>query len=386
MLDWLKKNSKYVSLFILGVALIVVYKTFDNLKNIFSVFGIIISAIKPFVIAFIIAYLLNIPSRKLAQLIKKRAKNRWVRKHSHGLSIAISYTLFLLMVIVVIGSLVPAIYKNILEMYSNLPIFIDTVLHTIMKMPGIEKLELNLTTVDVLSKIYSSFDITSLGKYASGFMSFTSQIVDIVIALIASIYGLLDKERILNGIHRLADLFWKKSRSDAFFAGSARVNIIFTKYLYSRLICCVVMAVVCSIVLGIMGEPYALILGIFIGFMDLIPYFGSIISWVVCAIFMAVSGGIFHSVWCSAAMLFLQTLDGNVLAPKVTGDQLEIRPLLVIISVSVGGTLFGFLGMVISVPVIAVLRAIIGEYLAAREHMLNITDNDTENNTVKEDE
>lgn len=385
MLDWLKKNSKYVSLFILGVALIVVYKTFDNLKNIFSVFGIIIEAVKPFVIAFVIAYLLNIPSRKLGSVIKNRAKNKWLRNHSHGISIAVSYTLFLLLVMVVIGSIVPAIYKNIMEMYSNLPIFIDTVLHTIMKLPGIEKLELNLTTVDVLSKIYSSFDITALGKYASGFMSFTSQLLDIVIALIASIYALLDKERILKSIHRLVDLFWTRSQSNAFFAGSSRVNIIFTKYLYSRLICCVVMAVVCSVVLGIMGEPYALILGIFIGFMDLIPYFGSIISWVVCAIFMAVSGGIFHSVWCSAAMLVLQTLDGNVLAPKVTGDQLEIRPLLVIISVSVGGTLFGFLGMVVSVPIIAVLRAIIGEYLAAREHMLKNADN-KEKNTIKEDE
>ena len=75
MIDWLKKHSKYVSIFVLGVALIVVYKTFDNLKNIFSVFGIIFSAIKPFIIAFVIAYLLNIPASKLDAKLKKRSRN-----------------------------------------------------------------------------------------------------------------------------------------------------------------------------------------------------------------------------------------------------------------------------------------------------------------------
>ena len=63
----------------------------------------------------------------------------------------------------------------------------------------------------------------------------------------------------------------------------------------------------------------------------------------------------------------MQQLDGNVLAPKVTGDRLEIRPLTIIIAVSVGGTLFGFAGMLISVPVVAILRAIILEFIETKK-------------------
>ena len=74
-----------------------------------------------------------------------------------------------------------------------------------------------------------------------------------------------------------------------------------------------------------------------------------------------------HSVWCSILMLVMQQIDGNVIAPRVMGDRLEIRPLTIIVAVSVGGTLFGFVGMIISVPVVAVLKLIFADYLQVRE-------------------
>ncbi|MBR0365396.1 MAG: AI-2E family transporter [Clostridia bacterium] len=81
------------------------------------------------------------------------------------------------------------------------------------------------------------------------------------------------------------------------------MNKIFTQYIYSRLICCVIMAVVCSIILALLGEKYALLLGIFIGVMDMIPYFGSIIATIVSAVIAAISGGLVHAVWCLVALL-----------------------------------------------------------------------------------
>ena len=100
--------------------------------------------------------------------------------------------------------------------------------------------------------------------------------------------------------------------------------------------------------------------------MDLIPYFGSIISWVVGLVIMLISGGFSHAIWCSLMVLILQQIDGNVIAPKLTSDRLEVRPLAVIIAVSVGGSLFGFVGMLISVPVVAILKAILSEILDSK--------------------
>ena len=174
---------------------------------------------------------------------------------------------------------------------------------------------------------------------------------------------LLDKERILKAIQNLADRFNSHGKAGAFIRHWSNINEVFTQYIYARLTTCIIMAVACSLILIIMGEKYALLLGIFIGFMDIIPYFGSIISWIVGLVIMTISGGLSHGIWCSVMMLIMQQIDGNIISPKLTGERLEIRPLAIIIAVSVGGSLFGFVGMLISVPVVAILRAIISELL-----------------------
>lgn len=370
MLNWLKKYSKWATMFVFGVALIAVYKTFNSFSFIGSILGKIFEAAKPFLIAFVVAYMLNIPAKKLDQLIENKLPWGWAKKHSNALSIALIYIMFIAAIVIVISALVPALYSNILEMYNNLPKFVDKLVGFINSIELLDKFNIRPDSFDIYSRLYTvmdSFDINSLGKYAQGIVSFTSGLVDLFIALIASVYMLIDKDRIVEGIRRLVGLFAKKDVGDAFMEHCSRVNMIFKKYVYSRLICCIVMAIACSIILALMGEKYALLLGIFIGFMDMIPYFGSIVSWIVCAVVMIFTGGIFHSIWCSLVMLVMQQIDGNILAPKVMGSKLDIRPLVVIIAVSAGGTLFGFVGMLISVPVVAILRAIISEFILAKE-------------------
>ena len=131
--------------------------------------------------------------------------------------------------------------------------------------------------------------------------------------------------------------------------------------------CSIIMAVVCSIVLMIMNVKYALILGLFIGAMDMIPYFGSIISFVISLIVTFITGGVWKGVWTGVVLLVLQQIDGNLLGPKIMGDSLEIRPLWIIFAVTVGGALFGFMGMLFSVPALAIIRAIMSDYFTARE-------------------
>lgn len=369
MFNWIKKYSNWAAVFVLGVALIAVYKTFNSFSFLGSIFGKIIEAAEPFLIAFVIAYMLNIPAIKLDNLIKGKIKFARIQKNSKSISITIVYVLFIAAIIVVISALVPALYGNVLEMYNNLPSFVESLSGFINNLEFVKALNIKIDTFNVYSKLYGLFnliDINQLGKYAQGIMSFTSRLLDIFIALITSVYMLIDKDRIVYVIRRFVKIILKDNKGETFLRYCATVNTIFRKYVYSRLICGIVMAVVCSIILAIMGEPYALLLGIFIGFMDLIPYFGSIISWCVCAIIMIFTGGIFHSLWCSIAMLVMQQIDGNLLGPKVMGSKLDIRPLVVIIAVSVGGTLFGFVGMLISVPVVAILRAVGSEFISAK--------------------
>lgn len=367
MLDWLKKYSKWATYFILGAALIAVYKTFDSLSVLWTGVVRIFSALKPFIIAFVIAYLLNIPSCKLKYVIENKVKWKFAKNHANGLSVAIVYVIFLVAVVWLIGTIVPALFGDFFEIYQNLPQYAQEIVDFANKSEFAKKIGFQPEIAELSKNFTQSFFSSEIMKngfkaITTGVWSFASGFMDIFIALIASVYMLLDKERILNATYRLIMKF-NGHRADSFLERWSNVNEVFTQYIYSRLTCCIVMAVACTIILAIMGEKYALLLGIFIGFMDLIPYFGSIISWAVGLLVMIISGGLSHGIWCSLVVLIMQQIDGNVLAPKVTGARLEVRPITVIIAVSVGGSLFGFPGMLISVPVVVVLRAIISEFI-----------------------
>ncbi len=368
MLKWIKEHSKWATNFLLGAALIAVYKTFDSLGALWQGIAYIFAALKPFIIAFVIAYMLNIPVRKLKDILEDKGKHPFVKKHSNGISIAFVYVVFISFVILFIGSIIPAVIKDLVDMYENIPRYAGSIVTFLNGFDSLENLGLTPEFMtEQLNKIIEGFlsvDFVSYTKsLASGIASFTSSLVNVFIGLIASVYMLADKERILNGIKRVANIFNHDGKATAFIGRWTRINEIFTQYIYSRLTCCVVMAVLSSLILLIMGEKYALLLGIFIGFMDIIPYFGSLISWITGLVLMSISGGLSHAIWCSVVLLLLQQFDGNILAPKVTSSRLEIRPLAIIIAVSVGGSLFGFVGMLVSVPVVAIIKVVIAELL-----------------------
>lgn len=389
MLNWLKRNTKWATYFILGASLIAVYKTFDSLNEIWSMVKAVFSALEPFILAFVIAYMLNIPSKKLKGLLDKKVKIKFVQKHSCGISVAVVFIISISIFIWIIGTIVPALLGDFVAIYQNIPSYAQNIADYASKSDLAQKIGFQPEALNLTEKMNSmaedliSVDLMKNGIKAitSGIWSFASGFMKIFIALIASVYMLLDKERILSAIHNLAAKFNFNGKTDSFIRHWTNVNEIFTQYIYSRLICCAVMAVACTIILAVMGEEYALLLGIFIGFMDLIPYFGSIISWAVGLVVMVISGGWSHGLWCSFVILIMQQLDGNVLAPKVTGDRLEIRPLTIIIAVSVGGSLFGFAGMLISVPVVAIIRAILSELIEAKVEQIDAGEDKTKEET-----
>lgn len=104
-----------------------------------------------------------------------------------------------------------------------------------------------------------------------------------------------------------------------------------------------------------------------IGVLNLIPYFGSIISSVIAVIITVFSTGIFPAIWTGIALLVLEQIDGNIIGPKIIGDKLDMRPLWIIFSVTVGGGLFGFVGLLLSVPVMMVIKMICKDLLLLKE-------------------
>lgn len=365
-----EKYYKWAAAFIFCVAVIAVYKTFDNFEDILKGIGTVLGAFSPFVGGFVIAYLLNIPAKKIEKLLC-RSKKAALKKRAKGISILVVYLISFVIVTVVLGALLPALYRNVIDLYNNLPAYASVIENWLNDFEIVKKFNIfgdgGFDLPSAVNGIFRSIDMAQFGKYAQGVFYMTSGVVNMFIAIIASVYMLLSKEKLKNGFLRLMRAFFKESTVSSAVVHARRINDVFTNYLYSRLICSAIMAVVCGAVLSLMKVKYAVILGLFIGAMDMIPYFGSIISCVIAAIITLITGGIWKTLWTAAVLLVLQQIDGNVLGPKIMGESLEISPLLIVLAVSVGGTLFGFIGMLLSVPVVAIVRAIAMEYLEEYE-------------------
>lgn len=365
MLEFLRKNGDYFKKFVFGVALIVVFKTFDSLPSIFDGFGIVKDAVMPFIAAFIIAYMLNLPCIKLESLISK-VDVKFVKKHTRGISVLLVYILALLLVGITVGALVPALYENLVEMTKSLPYYMNSLIEKVQGMEALKNLNIDLSSMSIeatMDSVLKAFDAGAIGNYVGQVFSVTSSLFSVFIAIIASIYMLLDKDNIVAALTKFIKLIFKEEKAEHIMSLAANVNRIFTTFIYCRLMCGIICGTICVIVLSLMRVKYAVILGIFIGAMDLIPYFGSIIASVAAAGITLLTGGFWQGLWVAVALIIIQQFDGNILAPKLMGDSLELRPLWIVIIVAVGGNLFGFMGMLLAVPVLAVARAIIGDYI-----------------------
>ena len=115
--------------------------------------------------------------------------------------------------------------------------------------------------------------------------------------------------------------------------------------------------------MSIMGVKYAVILGMFIGLFNLIPYFGAIIAVLISVFITLITGGVAQAVEMAIVVIALQQIDANIINPKIVGDSVKISPLLVIFAVTVGGAYFGVMGMFLAVPVAALIKLIMDDII-----------------------
>ena len=124
-----------------------------------------------------------------------------------------------------------------------------------------------------------------------------------------------------------------------------------------------IVGIITSIAMSIMGVKYAILLGFIIGLFNIIPYFGAILAVVIAIVITIFTGGIVKAIWLAIVIIVLQQIDANVINPKILGNSLNLSPILVIFAVTVGGAYFGVLGMFLGVPVTALLKIIIEDFI-----------------------
>ncbi len=366
----LEKYNNWILALLFVIIVIVVYKTFDNFYKIVELGKVIFKSLSPFLIGFVIAYILNMPCKKIDGLCRK-SKYRFINNKSKAISIISVYLLMLLVIYIAVSAVAPALYRNIVDLYNNIPAYIDEFLAAIegwQKTYNIEIFEINEANITrAFNAILGKFDIAEFSKYAKGVIGITSGVINVFIGIIISVYMLIDKEKIKASVRRILHILLKEEKSSRLIENVKRVNSVFSKYLFCLLVDALIMAVAATAILSILNVRYAIILGIMIGVLNLIPYFGAIFANALSVIITLITGGIFKALWTAIALIVLQQVDGNFIGPKIMGQVLDASPLWIIFAVTLGGGLFGITGMIVSVPILVTVKMAVSEFIKEKE-------------------
>ncbi len=363
-----KYFSKYFGIFVLGVLLIAVYKTFDNIVYIWSFLGKIFSALTPFLFGAGIAFLLYRPALKLESLFEK---SKWalLQKGRRIFATVIILLITILIIVGVFALIIPVLIQSIRDLISHLPqigIKMSAFLESLTAM-GIELPDLSRTFS--VSSVFSSMKLSDVGQYAQSVWSLGRGVFNVIMSVVISVYILLDRQHIKLSVSRLCRTFIKKeSARQTFYKYTRRTFHYMNAYVYCKLMDALIIAVLSFIIVWPFGVPYPVLMALLLGLFNLIPYFGAIIACVLTALLTMVMVSPARGIWVLVALIVLQQIDANVIQPKLVNETMDIRPLWVIFSILLFGALFGFWGILLGVPVMALILSVIEDALRLREH------------------
>lgn len=366
MNDIKNHGKKWIFWFALGVALIIVYKALDNFTDVMSIVGTFFDIITPFLVGIFISYLLYVPCKKIEQTYSK-SKLKWINKKSRALSIVTVYFIILLLLIILINFILPVVLESVMDFINNIQSYYEMAITNYNNLPddNILKSEIVNDTIQNIQNldIKQYFQLERIFSYVISAIDAVTGIFDVFVAVIVSVYILVERKQIIKFFKKLIEAIVKErtyKNIDKYFNSS---NQIFFKFIASQFLDAIIVGIMVTIAMTIMGIRYAPLLGFLIGLFNMIPYVGAIIAVGISALITLITGGLSQTIWMLVVVIILQQIDANIINPRIIGQSLKISPLLVIFAITVGGAYFGILGMFLAVPAIAVIRILIEDYI-----------------------
>ncbi|MBR2786086.1 MAG: AI-2E family transporter [Clostridia bacterium] len=360
-------RSKWFYWFTFAITIIIIYKVLDNFGEIGTWFSNFFKVVMPFILGIIIAYILYIPVKKVEGALKKLKKVKIIKNHARGLSVVAVYIVTILILTLVINYIVPIIIASIVDFVNHFQDYYNIIMEKINNLPDDSVFRSDMVTnaVNQLGQVDISkyINIEKITQYAQGALSVATGIFDFFVSIIVSAYILLERGDILKFLRKLTYAIFDEGKYKNIAKYFDNTNEIFIKFIASQLLDAIVVGILTSIAMSILGVKYAVLLGVMIGVFNMIPYFGAIIAVIIATIMTLITGGLSQAVWMVVIITILQQIDANIINPKIVGDSLKISPLLVILAVTIGGAYFGVLGMFLAVPVVAVLKVIISDFI-----------------------
>ncbi len=328
----MKKSHKYILIFIA-----IFFVLFLCLK--ISVFREIIYLL---FISFTIAYTLK--------PIQKIMEQKGVKKKIAAILLICA---LIIMITAILLLVIPSVFKESLNINSTIDNIQKIIDNLYLKLKPINN---NKTMYRILNNLYGKINnqmVILFSKIFDWILNIGQNIVSIAVVPIISYYFLADGDNIGN---KLLNFFPIKSRNMIKKIGGD-IDKILGRYIVSQLLLCAFIGVITFIILIILHIDFPIILSILNAFFNIVPYFGPIFG-ALPAIFIAFVKSPEKAIWLTVWLYVLQQIEGNILSPKITGDSVNMHPLIVIILLIAGGKVAGFLGMILAIPIGVIVKVI----------------------------
>ncbi|MBC5788288.1 MULTISPECIES: AI-2E family transporter [Clostridiaceae] len=361
---------KWLELFIFAVAVIAVYKTFDDFSVITSTIGKILGVLSPFIYGGVIAFLLFLPAKKIEILLYK-IKKPFFQKRARSISSIAALLLFLIILVVLLVIFLPSLYRNIYEFARSIPGYLNE-LYTFIKEHFGDEIQIDhlIQTVNQYltpSKILDFLSMNDWSSYIAGIQSVIGTLTNIGLGMILAIYLLIDRANIRKNFNRVLQLIFKERRAERVNDLLIRIGSVLNSFIYGQALDALFVGVASGVGFQLLGVKNAPILGLIYGLFSLIPYFGALFGVITVSIFTFLSGGLGQLIIAFIFITVLQQIDGNIVNPKIIGNSIGIKPLYVIFGVTLFGGLFGVVGMFLGPPLMAIMIELIDDFIAEKE-------------------
>ena len=342
--------------FVLAVAIITVYKTFDNIRNVFAALSKIFTVLSPFFIGLSIAYLLY-PT--VIWIEKQFKKVKWLKRFRRGAAIGTTYIFYLAIITLAIGSVLPVIRESMTDLLSRIPEYYKIVMNYLdglRENGGIIASISEVLQENTLSSLLALYDISNILPYLGNVWTYTNKLVSFIMGLIISVYVLFEREPLKAAFDRFTRVILSPKGVEGFYHYLRKTDEIFAGFFFGKIIDSVIIGILAAIGFQFLGIKYVLLMAFIIGATNVIPYFGPFIGAAPVIFITLLGDSPMKAVWVSIFILVLQQFDGAILGPKILGDKTGMSAFWVLFAILVGGGLFGFMGLFLGVPVVAVLR------------------------------
>lgn len=360
----LEKNKKTIMQLILFT--IIVIFAFINISYLWTFIKYIIAIFMPFIIgammAFVLNVLLNVVENKLFKKLNKKNTKTW-KKLKRPISLVTTFIIIIAIIALILGLIIPQL-KNTVELFTENFDSYKTQSVELLEKVGIEKktinkLNNNIENIQEEATKYISKNSDKIMQTTVGVATTVAgTVTTIVLGIVFAIYILLKKEDLTRQFKKLARAYLPEKRQTTLKEISTLSNKTFGNFVSGQCIEALIIGLLCFIGMLILQIPYAPTIAVLVGFTALIPVFGAFIGTAIGA-FLILMVDPTKALVFVIFIIILQQLEGNLIYPKVVGNSVGLPGIWVMVAVTVGASIGGILGMLLSVPVCSILYSIL---------------------------